>query len=164
MPVVTQASYQPLNGKEIREVLKKRVCAKIDLIPRMKEGHAYHEAALAYSFTMTATPADCPVPSIDFEEIMQAPGFNLQEHYLDVKNKAESLENKKEQLLAQIEKIDQLLAIVKETVEESEVIQAGKVPDNVRIDNDLPLPRIVREETPTGGVKMTEKMINYDQL
>lgn len=178
----TQASYQPLNGKEIRTILKKRICDRIDLIPLMKEGHAYHNASLAFSFTMTATPADCPVPTAEFEESMQAPGFDLQEDYLDVTNKAESLRNKKEQLLAQIEKIDQLLGIQQEIennlnpksvegfvllVEEGEIISAAgsrSGADEVRIKNGLPIPRIVKEETPTGGTKMSEKMINYDQL
>lgn len=160
----TQASYQPLNGLEIRKILKRRVCEKIDLIPRMKEGHAYHEASLAFTFTMTATPADCPVPTMEFEEAMQAPEFNLQKHWMEVTDKVSSLKGVKEQLLAHIQKINGLLETLEVNEEETEIISAGKVPDEVRIANDLPIPRIVKEETPTGGTKMTEKMINYDQL
>lgn len=159
-----QAEYQPLNGKEIRTIVKKKLEKRIDEIPRMKEGHAYHQAVIAFSFTMTAVPADCPVPTAEFEEIIKSPGFNLQDHFINVSDKINSLENKKSQLLAQVEKIDELLAGIRVSEEVEEIIQAGTIPDEVRIDNDLPLPRIVTETTPAGGVKMTDKMINYDNL
>lgn len=164
MPSNNQAVYQPLNGLEIRKILKKRVCERIDLIPRMKEGHAYHEANLAFSFTMTATPADCPVPTAEFEEAMKAPEFNLQKHWMEVTDKATSLKNVKEQMLAHINKINGLLETIEQITEDEEIISAGRVPDQIRIDNGLPVPRIVKEETPTGGTKMTEKMIDYSNL
>lgn len=162
-----QPSYQPLNGMEIRKILKKRLCDKIDLIPLTKEGHAYHQASLAYSFTMTATPADCPVPSAEFEEAIQAPNFNLQQDYIEATNKAEALKNRREQLELQIRKIDDLLQIIQETYEEEEIISAAgskSGADEVRIENGLPLPRIVKEETPSGATKMTEKMIDYSKI
>jgi hypothetical protein len=167
----SQAVYQPLNGKEIRALLIKRITERINNIPMMKEGHAYHEATLAYSFTMTAVPADCPVPSAEFEEVVASPGYKLEPEYIKALDTAETLKNKKEFLEAQVAKlqetideVDKLLnaALVVEEVED--IISAGKIPDEVRRDNGLPLPRTVIITTPSGGTKKVDKMIDYSDL
>lgn len=160
----SQSVYHPLNGREIREILKKRYDDAIDKIPMMKEGHAYHEAVLVFSFLMTATPADAPVPSpVEFELVYQTPGFNLQDDYINKKDKAVSLKTKRTQLEEGIKKIDELLSIVEAIDEVDFEISAGKIPDQVRIDNGLPLPRIVTVDT-LDGPKTVEKFIDYDKI
>jgi hypothetical protein len=164
MSIKNEPIYQPLNGKEIRELLKKRTCDRIDKIPYMKEGHAYHEASIIFSFVMTATPADAPVPTAEFMEVAKSPNYNLQEDYKDKVNKATYLKTVREKLITQLAELDEMLELVERKESVEEIISAGRVPDNVRIDNDLPLPRLVTETTAAGGTKKYDKLIDYNNL
>lgn len=160
----TQAVYHPLNGREIREILKRNINDKIDMIPMLREGNAFHEATLIYSFAMTATPADCPVPTAEWEVAAITPKFDQNQEYKDIKEKQAKLIAIRIDLEKQLEEVDKFLAEMEETYEKEVVISAGRIPDEVRIEHKMPVPRLVKEETGDGGVKMVEKMIDYNQL
>jgi len=173
----TQAVYHPLNGREIREVLIKDITTRINLIPLLKEGNAFDEAVLVYAFSMTCVPADCPVPTAEFEIAVRNPEFNLQSNYTDRQEKLNDLLEAKKRLEAQIEKIERLIplisaeedldlnSVINVTVEKEVEINAGKTPDQVRIDHQMGVPRIVKTtDERTGVVNMSEKYIDWNKL
>lgn len=140
--------YAALNGKEIRDIMKRRVCEEIDKIPGLKMALAFHRAQISVAFELKAYPADCPVPEGEFGFVVDANAldkevFNTDEHIENIeefKQKLELLLQEKLRLNELIEKANLILS--KLEIEEEVLIQESDngQPDILRTKNDMPVP------------------------
>lgn len=141
-----EATYSALNGKEIRELLKRETCDRIDKIPGLKIGLTFHRAQLHFGFTMEAFPADVPVPEKEFvfqiNSDLTKTGEN-DNHF----SKVEILQAKLNNLIEQqtkleelVEEAEQALASIKLEVEEEIHLDAGNDPNVIRSANKMPIP------------------------
>jgi len=157
-----QPIYEAVNGKEARQILKHDVNEKIDKIYLFKEGHAFHRIHIMFSMVCTCYPADCPVPTMEYEIARSAKGFDEQKDYIEQKEKIEILEKKRAELLLGLERIDQILSVIRPVVEIEGDLQAGDTPDVLRIAHGLPVPRMVRSSDVDGITTSTEKYIQIE--
>src|SRR4051812_43743282 len=127
-----QPTYEPINGLEGRKLLKRDVSEKIDKLPLMNGGNSFHRFHAVYSLIITAFPADCPVPTAEYEFARNAPEFDQNLHYIEGKTKSDELQTLKDNLLAHIEKIDKVLAVIRPTIEIEGDLNAGDIPDELR--------------------------------
>lgn len=141
-----EATYSALNGKEIREILKRETCERIDKIPGLKVGLTFHRAQLHFGFTMEAFPADVPVPEKEFIFVINsektATGDN--DSYLA---KVEALQLQVTKLQEQQETLEKLtseaeeaLASAKLEAEEDFHVDAGNDPNVIRSANKMSIP------------------------
>lgn len=152
-----QTIYAALSGAEIRKIMKDKICQHIDKIPLLSAGNTFHRAAVQFGFVMKAHPADVPTPpasEFEFELMDEAldPQFWLS-HRMGIKElKAviESLESKKEQVENYISKAYLALDKIEPEVESIHNINENPVPDQVRLENNLPIPVV---QTNSSGVK-----------
>lgn len=157
-----ETTYSPLNGLEIKEILKRvkqLLTERIDKIPYLKEGNAYKQAELHYFFEMTCYPADCPVPTAEWNTLIGLKEGEDAEFDTD-KKKIELLVQKRAAILKNAEKIDEFLRKHAPTVTIENTIADKGVPDEVRIQNGLKVPMV---QTSKSGAK-TEVLVNPSGL
>lgn len=138
--------YAALNGKEIRDILKGKFNFELDRTPYLKLGNSFHKAVLDYGFTMSAYPADVPVPEKEFQITLESATATSPEAIKQFE-KAEQLEEQIKLLERQAGQIEELLiaakeclSTIKQTFEFTEGHVDGEFPDKARIANDLPVP------------------------
>lgn len=154
-----QPTYAAINGKEARQILKHDANEKIDKIPLFKEGAAFHRIHIIYTMVCTCYPADCPVPTLDFEIARSAKGFDEQKDFVEKKDKITTLEAKRKELEDGIIRIDQILSVIRPIIEIGGNLSAGDIPDELRIAHNLPVPRIITSTDIDGNVSKAEKYI-----
>lgn len=155
--------YEPINGKEARQILKHDHNEKVDKIYLFKEGAAFHRLHIMYAMTCTCYPADCPVPTLEFEIARSAKGYNENEDYIQQADKIKSLETKREELVSGIERIDKILSVIRPVVEIEGDLQAGDIPDKLRVEHGLSVPRIITTTTIDGNVLKSEQFIQVEK-
>lgn len=165
-PIATKPIYAPINGKEARQLLIASVTEKVNKLPLMKEGLAFHNIHMMYSLVVTCTPTDCPVPQTEFEKIIAAKDFENNKDWAKTENATKILEAKRAKLIEGIDEIDKILSVINpiHTVEGD--LDASSSPsgaDQLRLDHDLPLPREVTTSLPDGSTKKTEQYIKIDK-
>lgn len=140
-----QSTYAALNGREIREILKKKVCDEIDKIPLLKLGNSFHRAELDFGFTMKAFPTDVPVPEKEFTVVADSGSINNPDAIRQI-DKANELEEQLNLIRKNIEKFEETLQTGEECLAEirkdTEFIDHvdGSIPDQARIDSNLDVP------------------------
>lgn len=148
----SQPVYEAINGLEAKEILKKNVCDKIDKIPLLNGGNAFHQLRMIYSIVFSAFPADCPVPDDqELELVLKAPDFNENEAYIKQAGAIKKLEEKKNKFYEDVDKIDKILETLNPQQEETVELDAGDIPDNLRVEHDLKLPRIEKRTSIDGS-------------
>lgn len=156
--------YHAINGKEARQLLKHDANEKIDKIALFKEGAAFHRIHMTYAMIATCFPKDCPVPTLDYEVARSAKGFDEQKDYVEQKEKITILETKREELQKGIDRIDQILSVIRPVIEIEGDLNAGDIPDELRLEHGLAVPRIITTIDPVDGqVTKTEKYIKPGQ-
>lgn len=139
------SQYNPLNGREIREAAKLRICKDIDALPYLREGNSFHNVNVQIGILITAYPSDVPVPNLDEEFDIPSKGFNELEAAIDQVEKAEELAQLIEKIDSNLEKLslmrEKTLELRNTLVYESELDPSfnGNVPDQTRIDSGLPV-------------------------
>lgn len=164
--VATKPIYAPINGKEARQLLIKDVTDKINQLPLMKEGLAFHNIHMMYSLVVTCTPSDCPVPQTEFEKAKSAVGFENNQDWIKKDNAIKILEAKRKALLDGIKQIDNILNVINPVYELEGDLDASSSPagaDELRLSHDLPLPREVTTSLPDGSTKKTEELVHVDK-
>lgn len=138
-----QSTYQPINGEEGREIIKRSINEKVDKIPMMKKGHAYHKFTVDAIITITAFPKDVPVPEVDFKKLITV-ADNPLPTFEKVEEQITALEEVKDKLLKKLEKVNNTLSVLRpqEVIEVHE--EAGDKPDELRIAKGMPIPMIER--------------------
>ena len=141
-----ESTYTPMNGLELKDLLKKRTVEAIDKIPYLRAGNAFHKAKIIWAMTMTAHPADCPVPEAEYNICVAKPEVTSGEiaEALKHEDKVTKLEAKREALVKSIEQIDKVLEIIRPKDESQEELNAGNTPDELRVANGMPIPMIVK--------------------
>lgn len=149
---LSQPTYEAINGLEAKEILKRNICNKIDKIPLLNGGNAFHKLRMIYSVIFSAFPSDCPVPEDqELELLLKAPEFDSQVDYLKLDGAIKKLEAKRTSLEEGLEKIKTLLQKLNPTIEITEDLNAGNTPDVLRIAHDLPVPRIEKRTSVDGS-------------
>lgn len=143
-----ESIYEPINGLEAKKILKHNTNRRIDDIHGFKFGLAFHRLRIDYVMSVTAYPADCPVPEAEFSFIINAPDLEKQSNLLEHFNKIEVLENKKARLLEGIALIDKILDVARPVYELQDNLNAGDTPDELRMQEGLEVPVI---RTSLGG-------------
>lgn len=163
IPLIGQPSYHAINGREAKQCLKHDIGLKIEDISKFKEGAAFHRLHIMYSMVCTAYPADCPVPTLDYEVARSAKGFDEQKDYIEQKEKIDVLVAKKLELEKGIERIDQILSVIRPVIEIEGDLNAGNTPDKLRIEHGLPVPRIVTSTDVDGFTSKAEQYIKVEK-
>lgn len=145
-----ESTYTPMNGSEAKKALNNNTRNRIDGISGFKMGLAFHKLKIEYEMKVTAYPADVPVPEAEFAFIINSPDLEKQSELLENFDKIEILEAKKERLLQGIRDIDKILDIARPIYEIKATLDAGDAPDELRIQEGLPVPMI---KTGLGGRK-----------
>lgn len=143
---MSSSLYSPLNGEEIRTIIKNRIIKEVDNLPYLKRGNSFHRAKVQFAFVMQAYPADVPIPDErEIEFNIDAPSLQGLEEAINKVEKAEDSIEKVNELQLLVEKANELLNNAREAlpylVREHE-IQAeidGAVPDKARIEGNLPV-------------------------
>lgn len=165
-PIATKPIYAPINGKEARQILIASVTEKVNKLPLMKEGLAFHNIHMMYSLVVTCTPTDCPVPQTEFEKVIAAPEFENNKDWIKVDNNIKILEAKRAKLIEGIDSIDKILSVINPIFTIEADLDASSSPsgaDELRLDHDLPLPREVTTSLADGSTKKTEQYIKIDK-
>lgn len=136
-------TYKPIDGEEGREIIKRTFNEKIDKIPMMKRGHAYHKFEVEATVVIKAYPKDVPVPEVEFKKLVKV-ADNPKESFAEVEKQVEALEKHREDLLKKVKEIDTTLNILRpqEIININE--KAGDTPDELRIAKGMPIPMIER--------------------
>lgn len=163
IPLIGQPSYHAINGREAKQILKHDINDKIEKIHLFKEGSAFHRLHIMYSLVATCYPSDCPVPTLEYEVARSAKGFDEQKDFIDQKEKVEILRAKKLELEKGIERIDQILSVIRPTIEIEESLNAGNTPDKLRIEHGLPVPRVVTSTDVDGFTSKAEQYIKVEK-
>lgn len=154
--------YEPINGEEGKKILKFKLGEKIDLMPMMRQGHSYHQFHIIGNIEVHAYPDDVPVPKIDFDFLVKAPGLTGEQlaKALEGDNKIARLEEIEKRCLNELKRVQDTLALIrpKEILPLAD-IQAGKTPDELRIKSGLKIPVIQR----TGG-GMQQVMVDANSV
>lgn len=151
-----QQVYAPMNGKEVREVKKRRICEEIDKIPGLKVGLAFKKVQIDVGFTIRCYPDDVPCPEGEFGFVTESEasvmGF-FENHY----NEVDELESKIIKLREQHESLTKLLEegekalssvlVIEEVIiHESSALDTNSdtpdTPDKLRVKVGLPVPTI----------------------
>ncbi len=157
-----QPTYEPINGLEGRKLLKRDINEKIDKLPLMNGGNSFHRFHAIYSLIITAYPVDCPVPTAEYEFARNAPEFDQNLHYIEGKTKSDELKTLKQNLLNHIEKIDKVLEVISPEVEIEGDLSAGDIPDELRTEHGLPVPKIVTSTNMNTGA--SHKSVVYQSI
>lgn len=159
--------YAPLNGREIKNVLKTALDRHIEKIPLLKEGSAFHKCHIQCAATITAYPADVPVPSVEFEESIEAKATpdnigELEAHFSAI----EKLEDR----FVAVQKFNELGILLEEKLRkaidaarpqvEIDVDEDGTIPDKVRIAHGLNIPVIGTEGGKRIEMSVSPKKLN----
>lgn len=141
-------SYNAINGKELRDIIKINFGKKVDSTPMLKIGNSFHKVQIAYSAQITAFPNEVEIPDIEYVEIFSSPAVvngKLDSHFA----KIDEVFEYRIKLLAKLEELDSILdkAMPEENIDET--VGGDKPPDEVRIEHGLPVPvtKIVNKET-----------------
>lgn len=141
-----QGTYAALNGAEIRRITKANLESEIDKLKYLSMGNSFHRAHIEFGFTMSAYPADVPVPEREFSFEIDAATADSTEAIKQF-TKVEELDKQIGKLQEQKNSIETLIFEASEVreslVKESEIsvsVNAGDKPDIVRIDNNLDVP------------------------
>jgi hypothetical protein len=154
-----QSTYAALTGAEIRRLTKTTINTEVDRLRYLSAGNSFHRASIQFGFTMTAYPADVPVPEKTYEFDIDAATADSPEALKQYK-KVEELDEQIAKLQQQRETVENLILEAQELrstlVFESEVSADvdGAFPDKVRIEHGLDVP--VME---TKGGKTQEVMV-----
>lgn len=156
-----QATYAALNGKEIREILKREFNDRVDKIPGLKIGLTFHRAQLHWAFSMEAFPADVPTPEKEFEFQINSELTSTGANDIHL-SKVERIKLQVEKLNEQSEKLNDLISEAEQELSlvliesQDEVHQlTGDDPNPIRIANKMPVPVIVK----TTDGKRVEAMV-----
>jgi hypothetical protein len=137
-----ETTLNALNGKEIKEILAVRMNQEIAKIPYLKEANTFFMARINWAFSMSAYPADVPVPKDqELEFDIKPPTFSEE----DAERNLEMAEYTKK-LLSTRQEIDNLLEKYMPTTVIKESYNSGATPDSARIENNLPIPMEVSRE------------------
>jgi hypothetical protein len=153
-----EATATPLNGMEVRKACKNKLKEFIDALPMLKEGNAFKQADIKMSYRMKAYPADCPVPTGDFQMLIGLAEGEDAEFDKD-KKKLELLIEKRNIILENVNKINNFLNKCMTITEEDIIIKDNGIPDEVRIANKLPVPMI---QTQMG--RRSEILVNAENI
>lgn len=156
---VFETTLTPINGADVKKILKSQMEKRIDKIPMLSEGNAFKRLVIGFELIMEAFPPDCPVPSAEWQILIGTPIGDDLEFDMDVR-KLEVLEERLIELQANAERIIKFLKKYK-TVEEIEVKESDNdTPDELRIKHGLKIPVI---KTTTSGMR-TETKIAHTEL
>lgn len=155
-----QAQYSPISGEEGRSALKSAIGKKIDLMPMMKRGHAYHRFQADGHIKISAIPSDVPVPEVDFKALtIDADAEDkMPATFKTVVEQIKQLEMAKDNLQKRIDRINITLASIRPQEDIEISLSAGDKPDELRLQEDLPVPMIK-----SGGKGMQEVMVPAEE-
>lgn len=154
-----ETTLTPIDGAEAKKILKSQMEKRIDKIPMLSVGNAFKRIVIGFDLTFEAFPADCPVPSAEWQILIGLPEGDDLEFDEDVR-KLEILEHKKEELEKSIERITKFINKHK-IVEEIKVKESdNETPDELRVKHGLKIPVI---KTSLSGVR-TEARIPPQEL
>lgn len=165
-PIATKPIYAPINGKEARQILIASVTEKVNKLPLMKEGLAFHNIHMMYSLIVTCTPTDCPVPQTEFEKIIAAKDFEDNKDWVKTDDAIKILDAKRIKFIEGIDAIDKILSVINPifTIEEDlDVSSSPYGADELRLEHNLPLPREVTTSLPDGSTKKVEMLVHVDK-
>lgn len=159
-----------INGLETKNILKKSASTqfkraenelhiRIDKVKYLAQGSAFPKIKIEYAVVITCYPSDVPVPEAEFMFVLNSPEVDkaeMQENF----GKIAVLEEKRARLLEQIEKIDGILDLVRPSFSYEETLEAGNIPDELRISQGLPIPVV---QTSEAG-RRSEVYIQADKL
>lgn len=141
-----QGTYAALNGAEIRRLTKSQLDAEVDKLKYLSLGNSFHRVHVEFGFTMTAYPADVPVPEREFFFDIDSSTAASPEAIKQFE-KVEELDKQIAKLQEQKNQIEELIFEANEVrsslVKESEIslsVNAGDKPDITRIENNLDVP------------------------
>lgn len=157
MPLET--ILEPINGQEAKEILKSMMNQRIDKIPLLKVGNAFKQITLGFDLIFQAFPADCPVPSAEWQILIGLDNGDDPDFSRDIK-KIEMLEARREQLVNNLEKIDEFLAKYHPTEELGITESDNGIPDELRMNHNLKLPML--HTSPSG--KKTEVLVDSKEI
>lgn len=157
MPVET--TLTPINGAEIKKILKHLMEQRIDKIPMLKEGETYKQVTVGFELILTAFPADRPVPTAEWEILI---GLEDGEDLVfdKDKQKLKELKDKRNILTESIARIDKFLSKHGPTEVIKEIESDNGTPDELRERANLKIPVV---KTSTSGAK-SEIMMGASQL
>ncbi len=153
-----ESTASPLHGGEIKKACKNKIKEFIENLPMLKEGNAFKQADIKMSFRMKAYPADCPVPTGDFQMLIGLEEGEDAEFDKD-KKKLELLIEKRNAILENANKINAFLNKHMNIVDGDVAIKDNGIPDEVRIANNLPIPMI---QTSMG--RRSEILVNAENI
>lgn len=149
-----ETTLTPINGAEAKKILKSQMEKRIDKIPYLSEGNAFKRIVIGFELIFQAFPPDCPVPSAEWQLLIGLPNGEDLEFDLDVR-KLEILEEKKQEYIAALERIDKFLDKyrVHKVLEVKE--SDNETPDELRVQHGLKVPVI---KTSTSGIRTEVKV------
>lgn len=159
-----------INGGEAKQLMRKSASTqlkraeqelhnRIDKIKYLSQGSAFPRIKIEYAVVVTAYPSDIPVPEAEFMFVLNSPEITKPEMQESL-GKIEVLESKRGRLVKQLEDLDKILDVIRPTFSHEEVLDAGNVPDELRISQGLPIPVI---QTSEGG-RRSEVYIQAEEL
>lgn len=138
-----ETTLTPINGKEAKDLIKLQISKILEQTPGLDFATSYHKLEIKGEIKLSAYPADTPVPKIELNFSLDAPLLGTEEIQNDLE-RIMILEAKREELLGLLVKLNETLDKVNPQTESTFELDAGSEPDNLRIQEGLPIP-IVRK-------------------
>lgn len=143
--------YTPLNGNEIKSIISKQFNQWVESLYLLKAYSAFHKASLKLNFEMTAYPSDVPVPKGELSFDL------LPKLFEDVKDKFKKHINTIEELEVLKNEIDDILDLVNPFAKRYRELEAGDIPDKLRVEHGLP---VLVMDNSRGKTREVEKIIS----
>jgi hypothetical protein len=154
-----QTILEPINGEEARKILKSMSNQAIDKIPMLRVGNAYKRIELGFELIFKAFPADCPVPSAEWQLLLSLKDDEDVEFSKDVE-KLEIMREHRDKIVNNLQRIDAFLAKHSPEFTQTVIDSDEEVPDEMRIRHKLKVPMV---HTAASGTK-TEVLVNPQDI
>lgn len=134
-----QTSATPINGREAAEMIKRQVTHLIENTPGLDEASAYHRVTIVGNFKLKAYPADVPCPAKEIEFDVNSVSTTKKENE-EVFLYVQRMETVREELIHRLQEVTDILDEVNPEVQVEFNLNAGTKPDELRIEQGLPIP------------------------
>lgn len=150
---------EPINGQEAKQILKSQMEQRIDMIPLLKIGNAFKKIEVGFELIFSAFPADCPVPSAEWQILIglkegEDPIFDFDVKRLDM------LWEKRKKIAENLQKLDEFLAKYNPTETFKDVTSDNGTPDELRVEHGLKVPML--HISPSG--RKNEVLVNAKDI